>query len=111
MKAHTVFFGVRMSSALRDMLKNAGESSAAARALLIIGAATSGLDLVDVREEIPDLLSSCRLRPEVRAQLLLLIASGSERLRIGSMIEPMEDDFFTDDELLLGDADGAGFDV
>lgn len=110
MKAHTVFFGVRMSSALRGMLKHAGESSAAARALLIIGAAVSGLDLVDVREEIPDLIST-RLRSEVRAQLLALLHDGSQRSLKALVIEQREDTAYEDDESLLGDADGAGFDV
>lgn len=101
---------VRISAGLRATIRQGGELSAATRALLIIGAATSGLDLSEVYEEIAELLGG-RLRPEVRAQLLALIGGVSERPHGVPVREPVGDDHYEDDELLLGDADGAGFDV
>lgn len=98
-----------MSSALRSFITQGGESSAAARALLIIGASTSGLDMTDVREELPDLMSY-RLRPEVREQLLVLIAHKQIQTS-APLMRPLHADLDVDDELLLGDVDGAGFDV
>lgn len=97
-----------MSSALRSLLTQGGESSAAARALLIIGAAASGLDLTEVREEIFYLMSS-RLRSEVRTQLLALIAG--EGVQPSPVPIPQPLDAYADGELLLGDAEGVGFDV
>lgn len=110
MKSQNTKIEGRVSLELRALVEQGGEKSAAMRALLIIGAAVCGLDLVNVREEIPDLVSK-RLRPEVRAQLLALIEGKGEESCIVSRIEPMRDDLYADDELLLGDADGAGFDV
>lgn len=110
MSNHTSVLSVRISAGLRATIRQGGELSAATRALLIIGAATSCLDLSDVYEEIAELLGG-RLRPEVRAQLLVLITGRSERPGAVPAIEPMADDLYVDDELLLGDVDGAGFDV
>ena len=100
---------VRISAGLRVTIRQGGELSAATRALLIIGAATSGLDMSDVSEEIAELLGG-RLRPEVRAQLLALIAGTGERPHVEPVIAPIAD-LCDDDELVLGDADGAGYDV
>lgn len=110
MKSQITKIEGRVSRELRALVEQGGEKSAAMRALLIIGAAACGLDLVNVREEIPDLVSK-RLRPEVRAQLLVLITGSGERPRATPVAEPVEDYLYEDDELLLGDADGAGFDV
>ncbi len=104
-----MFFGVRMSSALRSLITQGGESSAAARALLIIGAATSGLDLADVREELLDLISS-RLQPAVRASLLTLVSERSAQPLL-THSQTADEEGEVEKEAVLGDQDGAGFDV
>lgn len=101
---------IRIAPALRDVICQGGELSAATRALLIVGAATCGLNVSEAHEEIAELLGG-RLRPEVRAQLLALIGGEGERSRVMLVRETLGENSYGDDELLLGDGDGAGFDV
>lgn len=109
MRQHETKIEGRVSFGLRALVEQGGELNASLRALLIIGGAACGLDLTDVRAEIPDLISS-RLQPAVREGLFALISGNNGQRLLVPHTETSEEDFPMDDEL-LGDADGAGFDV
>ena len=109
MRRHETKIEGRVSFGLRALVEQGGELSASLRALLIIGGAACGLDLTDVRAEIPDLISS-RLQPAVRVYLLALVSSVEDMPCGVPVIESIGDDALIDG-VLLGDADGAGFDV
>lgn len=109
MRRHTHKIEGRVSHELRALVAQGGELSASLRALLMIGGAACGLDLTAVQEEIPDLISA-RLQPAVRAYLLVLVNGVGDAPRYMPTITPIDDDALEEEEL-LGDADGAGFDV
>lgn len=58
MKRHITKRDGRVSCELRTLVEQGGERSASLCALMLIGAAACGLELTDVRDEIPDLISS-----------------------------------------------------
>src|SRR5689334_5633012 len=75
--------GLRASSDMRSLIASYGTLSAAAQALMLIGAAEMGADLTSLRDDLMRLLWAGELAPELREQIRKMLNTPlTERLTI-----------------------------
>lgn len=94
--------GVRTGETLRGVIARYGELSAAAKALLILGAIELGTPVAELEAEIATLIGA-PLQPLVRARLLALLNVGSTPVQLTPVPAPiMTDESTADDPFAVG---------